>query len=439
MADSALTIFRQAEDELREGKYIAALGNYLRVVRGVPHFLRARFRLSDTLLNLKASAASLEIYKSIAWHAIKVGQPLIGLMAIKMASALDPKQIEAIEVLAQLYARDSDRVDEVTEIYQHQEIAKDDIAGELNGLIGTELVVAAANEGVEINYTEGYPTALPAIPLFSFLKEDAFESVLNSLILRRFVKGNAIITEGQPGDSFYIIAEGSVDVSRNIGGRVRNLAHLKSGAVFGEMALISKAPRTATVTASEDCDLLELKRASLENQAQKLVSVTQALKDFTHERFLANLTATSLIFKPFPRPMRNEIIRKFKGYPLVAGNKIITEGEEGQGLFLILKGQIEVSKLADDGSKLILATLHEGDVFGEISLLQSSLTTASCTAVTNGNLLFLPKKDFTAMLARYPQLKEQLSSITAERLQKTKQMLEMEPIEITEDDELIML
>src|SRR5690606_20423621 len=132
---------------------------------------------------------------------------------------------------------------------------------------------------------------LPTVPLFSFLDEEAFIKVLSELQLRRYVKGNAIIQEGEPGDSFFILVEGDVQVSRQIGGKQVDLARLHHGAVFGEMALITNAARTATVTALDDCDLLQLKRSSLEAQAHSLQSVTEALKAFTQERFLNNLTA----------------------------------------------------------------------------------------------------------------------------------------------------
>jgi CRP-like cAMP-binding protein len=439
MADSALAVFQQAENELRAGQYPAALASYQRVVRGVPRYHRARFRVADTLLNIKARAEALEVYKSVAWHALKAGQPLSGLVAIKMAALLDPRELEAIEILAELYSRASDRIGEtVEEEALRYQLTESDQAAPPAAQAPGDLVSNAAREAADTSAVGQYTDKLPGIPLFSFLDEDAFVAVLASLQLRRFAKGNVVIAEGQPGDSFFILAEGSVEVTRKVGPKTISLARLKPGAVFGEMALISKAPRTATVIASDDCDLLELKRASLEAEAQKLASVTQALKDFTHERFLANLTATSPIFKPFPRSIRSEIVRKFKDFPVDPGDELIAEGEEGQGLFLVLKGNVEVSKKGPDG-KVVLATLKEGDVFGEISLLQETPTTATCTAVTRGELLFLPKKDFASTLARHPELRDELSKITSERLRQTKELLETAPLELIEDDDLIML
>jgi CRP-like cAMP-binding protein len=395
--------------------------------------------VADTLLNLKVKDGALDVYTSLAWHAIKAGHPLQGLVATKMAALMDPSLTDVVDVLAQLYSRDSDRVSSAARHIPRRVPKESDRVPPWVGPSGQALVTTAIREASDTEAIAQYPDKLPAIPLFSFLDEDAFAAVLEGLQLRRFVAGQAIIEEGQPGDSFFLLAEGHVEVTRRAGDRTVRLARLRHGAVFGEMALISKAPRTATVTANDDCDLLELKRASLEDHAHRLASVTQALKDFTHDRFLANLTATSPIFKPFPATIRTEIVKRFQEFPVDPGDELIGEGEEGQGLFLILKGTVEVTKKGN-GQQVSLAKLKEGDLFGEISLIQDSPTTATCTATTRGELLFLPKRDFASLVARHPELKEELSKLTAERLQRTQEILDPgEEYELIEDDDLIML
>lgn len=442
VATNALEAFDQAEDELRQGHFEEALANYLRVLTSVPEHWRSRFRIADVLLSLDGAFHSFEIYKSIAIHAIKSGHPLWGLVAIKMAAAMEQSQGELVHVVAELYAKGSPRIDRNIQEAPRRILRKSDPLGNIGFLSGEALVDGAAAAAKNLEGIETFPEKLPAVPLFSYLDADAFGAVLSGIQLRRFVKGQDIITEGQPGASFFILAEGSVAVTKAVNGRPVNLARLRYGAVFGEMALIRQAPRAATVTALSDCDLLELSCTFLEKEGANLSSVTQALHDFTHERFLANLAATCAVFKPFPRPMRAAILRKFEDLQASPGDVLIREGEQGKGLFLVLKGQVEVTKRKPAaGDDIHLAVLREGDVFGEISLIQSSPTTATCRMQTRGELLFLPAPVFNSTMARHPELRDELAKVTAARIAQTKEALnpEDEGFILIEDDDLIML
>ena len=107
----------------------------------------------------------------------------------------------------------------------------------------------ASRISAETEAIEKIPSMLPPIPLFSLLPEDAIGPVLRSLKLRRIPDGGAIITEGEEGDAFFMLADGRVMVSKTVDGKKQVLARLCEGTVFGEMALVAKGPRTATVTA----------------------------------------------------------------------------------------------------------------------------------------------------------------------------------------------
>ena len=101
------------------------------------------------------------------------------------------------------------------------------------------------------------------IPLFSDLTTAEFVDVA-LLLTRRVAKaGEVIVNEGDPGDSMFIISTGEVRATINKDGQRLLIATLRDGDFFGEMAALSGEPRTATVTAVKNTEILELSREHL--------------------------------------------------------------------------------------------------------------------------------------------------------------------------------
>ena len=91
------------------------------------------------------------------------------------------------------------------------------------------------------------------VPLFSRLDAAAISDLVGILRARTIPAGTVVIRKGEPGDAMYLIASGAVEVDAT-GGKVR----LEEGDFFGEMALLTRERRTATVTAVKSTDLLVL-------------------------------------------------------------------------------------------------------------------------------------------------------------------------------------
>ncbi len=101
------------------------------------------------------------------------------------------------------------------------------------------------------------------IPLFSDLTTPEFIDVA-ILLVRRVAKiGEQIVQEGAPGDSMFIISTGEVRATVERDGQQLAVATLRDGDFFGEMAVLSGEPRTATVTSVKNTELLELSRENL--------------------------------------------------------------------------------------------------------------------------------------------------------------------------------
>jgi CRP-like cAMP-binding protein len=97
---------------------------------------------------------------------------------------------------------------------------------------------------------------LKRIPFFAHLNYNELVKVVGLTQLARAETDETFITEGEPGDELYVILAGEVDIIK--GDAV--IVTLKAGAHIGEMALIDNAPRSASVRAKSDVNLLVMRR-----------------------------------------------------------------------------------------------------------------------------------------------------------------------------------
>ncbi|MGH7862712.1 MAG: AAA family ATPase [Candidatus Dormibacteraceae bacterium] len=105
---------------------------------------------------------------------------------------------------------------------------------------------------------------LGRVAIFFTLSDNVLRALARAMRPAKATKGSTIIRQGESGDAMYVIGEGRCEVMvEDPPGHSVVIAILGPGDFFGEMALIAEEPRTATIRAIEDCNLLILDRATL--------------------------------------------------------------------------------------------------------------------------------------------------------------------------------
>jgi putative ABC transport system ATP-binding protein len=118
-------------------------------------------------------------------------------------------------------------------------------------------------------------------PVFLTLTSDALIEMADKMFMERHHAGGVIIRQGAEGDKFYLIREGSVDVYIGDGIESRHARTMREGEFFGEIALLTGQPRTATVIAKEDVTLYALSKADFKNTIESSSNfAAQFRKDF---------------------------------------------------------------------------------------------------------------------------------------------------------------
>ncbi len=263
---------------------------------------------------------------------------------------------------------------------------------------------------------------IPPIPLFSDLPRAAFVALTEKMELRVACVDDVLIQEGEVGTSMFIIIQGRVKVMRTDDGKETVLAELNDGTFFGEMALLSDAPRTASVVATEETMLFEISRDMLAAMAVEHPMVVDVMKKFHKNRLITNLLKTSSIFQPFSTPEKKALIEKFKSQQAPEGTYLITRERPGDGLYVVLSGRCEVLDKNADGREFIIAELRDGDIFGEMSMLWNKDTCASVRAQTTCVVLRLPRQNFSEVIMTHPQILETLSALSDKRSKQNQEL-----------------
>jgi CRP-like cAMP-binding protein len=405
---------QRADTALFEERFVSALQLYTAMVELQPGNLDARLRVADTLLALSELQPAAVVYTALARNAALAGYPLRALVALKMLAALEPKLAVLQREIARLYARESYRVGRGA---RRTLPALDDVVDEnvFRNLPSEQApLVRYAQQIAERYQTDAvfYPERLLPIPLLSLLPEREFAAALEVVSVVRVRPDTWLLQQGDTGSSFFVLARGNVEVTTDREGETVRLAQLSEGSIFGEMVLLSDAPRTASVRAVSDCDLLEFDQSSLNVASATLQHLGPALQGFARDRLLTNVTLTSPLFRPLDARQRVDLVRRFIGIEVSAGRPIIDEGDEGLGLYVVLRGAVDVTR-----GELRIAQLGPSELFGEISLLQRAPTTASVSASDQGaSLLFLHRDYFERLVSAVPELRGYLEHLSASRL-----------------------
>jgi small-conductance mechanosensitive channel/CRP-like cAMP-binding protein len=98
-------------------------------------------------------------------------------------------------------------------------------------------------------------------PLFACLNDEQIAGLLKNADIHQFGRGEAIIEEGSEGDSMFVLLRGDAQVSVEKNGALIRVGALRQGDCFGEMSLLTGEPRTATVRAEHDCEVIEISKA----------------------------------------------------------------------------------------------------------------------------------------------------------------------------------
>ena len=251
--------------------------------------------------------------------------------------------------------------------------------------------------------------ALEELPILQFLPPDVRAIVAASFVPARYTFGDLIVREGEAADALYVLVAGRARVVKTgAGGEELSLGALRPGELFGEMGMLERGKRTATVRASSDVEVLRLDAPVFDAIVEQRPEVRAWLEVQVRHRHLHNFFREFTAFSRLSPEALGAMLADLEPMQVHEGALVFREGDEAGPVYIVEEGRLRVFAEDDDGSRRYLAYLRRGDYFGEISALTGSRRATSVEAVSDCRLLRLSRAAFDRVLASAPDLRTEI-------------------------------
>jgi len=231
----------------------------------------------------------------------------------------------------------------------------------------------------------------------NFVFEDMDANEMDKLVLAmqevHVTPGRDIITQGKPGDYFYVVSRG--EVTFFVDGQKVGTAG--PGNAFGELALLYKCPRSATVRATD-------RNTSLFRVNERTFTIMMHSETKKSEEEKRQLLRSV----PFLSALGSEDITRLCSLmgPVLfsTGDYIVRKGDRGSSFFIIRDGKLRVTEIFVGGTSYEDVSLEKGDYFGEDALISDEPRAANVVALCKGSAFAIERESVRKVLGDFGSL-----------------------------------
>ena len=263
------------------------------------------------------------------------------------------------------------------------------VIARLVGIAKASVTLATARSRAAAAREHGARIAMLArVRFLAGLPGPTLAALASHLRVERVDAGHTVITAGSVGDRFYLVRSGRLQA---VGPDGKILGQFAPGEGFGELALIDRAPRSATVEALEPSELWSLDSSHFQRWVRDRFEIAARIRSDQGER-------QALAKLPFFRDLEgrelDRIAARLQTRRYASGETVVQAGESGGGYYVIREGQADVA--LPDGR--YVRTLGPGDGFGELSLIFGIPRTATVSAKGPLVVGVMGRPDFAALV-----------------------------------------
>ncbi|HET9250146.1 MAG TPA: cyclic nucleotide-binding domain-containing protein [Actinomycetota bacterium] len=232
---------------------------------------------------------------------------------------------------------------------------------------------------------------IDALPMFEDIPVEALNEIAGRVRLRGLGDGQPVFRQGEQPDAFYVVRRGVLEVveeDTDSGGE-RRIRDLGRGESFGELGLVTAAPRAATIRAVGPAEVFEFDKGVFDHLlADKLhlPDFEPTLQQVVELRGLQCFTALSTA-------QLWELLERGSWVAFAPGEEVMREGDVGDAFYAISSGQVDIVR-----DERLVTTIGRGSYFGEVALLMEVPRTATVIARTPVRAFRLDREGFDRLV-----------------------------------------
>ncbi|TWU13581.1 Toxin RTX-I translocation ATP-binding protein [Symmachiella macrocystis] len=246
-------------------------------------------------------------------------------------------------------------------------------------------------------------TCLRDCSCFSLLSDEELAAIRDQADIRHYKLGQVVFRQGDVGDRMYVVYSGKVRVLHEENGDELPLNTLFDGDHFGEMSLVSNAPRNATIRSAADSTLISIPAEAVQSLLEKNGDLRQYFDRYADRLQLWNfIKVVGQLGTQLKPPQLRELVDQFQSQDFPTEDSILTAGEVPEHFYLIQSGRVNVVKEGE-----VQTTLTSGDTFGGSALVERPPVGSYFTFQADGpvTMLTLAAADFCRLLDDVPQVR----------------------------------
>lgn len=258
---------------------------------------------------------------------------------------------------------------------------------------------------------------------FASLDEAGRQKISRQLQTIHFRQGEYLMHAGEKRDSgLYIVIVGQVNALIEDKERMTDqvVGQIGPGGVFGEMELVTRQTRQASIRAETAGALVYLSRGDFDELIKDYPEILNQLGDVIQRRLRRNQLAKILpsIFGPLSLDAMEVIEQRMDWIHLNRGDRLIRQGDVDGYLYIVVNGRLEARLQEADGKERTVNVLQIGDTIGEMQVFTDEPRSANVYAVRESELVRISRESFTELQVRFPQMTIMITRQIINRVQR---------------------